>query len=284
MEGFARGAISSKAASLPSRTLLLLTEAPPPAAEFGSLAVEYVAEAPAWIEERLDQRYDSRGGPPTHSGLATMTGAFTELAVQFGPSASLVGILTRPPSEVPVRRPAVVILNTGIAHRVGHHRMYVKLARVLAALGHLVFRFDFSGIGDSASRGDSLNPIEAHQADVRDALNWLTASCGVNEAILIGLCAGAEIALKYGHSDQRVSGLVLLDPTIPPTAAFLFALHCSSPNPASQLVVIRQRTWPDLGGIERAGEIGLRYGSIASCEHDRSGHPQRARAIVPEVS
>lgn len=149
-----------------------------------------------------------------------MTGAFTELAVQFGPSKSLIGILSRPSSELPIRRPAVVILNTGIAHRVGHHRMYVKMARDLAALGYLAFRFDFSGIGDSASRGDGLSPIEAHKADLSEALDWLTASCNVNEVVLIGLCAGAEIALRYGYSDMRVLGLALLDPTIPPTARF----------------------------------------------------------------
>jgi dienelactone hydrolase len=149
-----------------------------------------------------------------------MTGAFNEHAALFGRSGSLVGILTRPAPEFPIRRPAVVILNTGIAHRVGHHRMYVKMARELAALGHVAFRFDFSGIGDSASRGDSVSPFEAHQADVSEALDWLTASCDANEVILIGLCSGADIALNYGHSDKRVVGLVLLDPTIPPTARF----------------------------------------------------------------
>ena len=149
-----------------------------------------------------------------------MTGAFNELAVQFGRSASLMGILSRPPSELPIRRPAVVILNTGIAHRVGHHRMYVTMARELAALGHLAFRFDLSGIGDSASRGDGLSPIEAHHADLSEALDWLTAKYNVNEVVLIGLCSGADIALSYGHSDKRVAGLVLLDPTIPPTVRF----------------------------------------------------------------
>jgi uncharacterized protein len=149
-----------------------------------------------------------------------MTGAFTELIAQFGRSASLMGILSRPPSELPIRGPAVVILNTGIAHRVGHHRMYVKMARDLAASGHLAFRFDLSGIGDSASRGDGLSQLEAHKADVSEALDWLMASCDVNGAVLIGLCSGADIALNYGHSDKRVVGLVLLDPTIPPTARF----------------------------------------------------------------
>jgi dienelactone hydrolase len=149
-----------------------------------------------------------------------MTGAFSELAVQFGRSASLLGILSRPPSELPIRRPAVVILNTGIAHRVGHHRMYVTMARELAASGHLTFRFDLSGIGDSASRGDGLNPLEAHQADVSEAIDWMTASCNACEVVLIGLCSGADTALNYGHGDKRVVGLVLLDPMVPPTARF----------------------------------------------------------------
>jgi pimeloyl-ACP methyl ester carboxylesterase len=54
VEAFARGAISSKTAFLPPTTLVLLTARPPLATEFGSLAVEYLPEASAWIEERLD--------------------------------------------------------------------------------------------------------------------------------------------------------------------------------------------------------------------------------------
>jgi pimeloyl-ACP methyl ester carboxylesterase len=54
VEGFSRGAIPSKAALLPPSTLVLLTTRPPSPTEFGSLAVEYVEEASAWIEERLD--------------------------------------------------------------------------------------------------------------------------------------------------------------------------------------------------------------------------------------
>ena len=184
-----------------------------------------------------------------------MMGAFTELAVHFGRSASLLGILSRPPSKIPIRKPAVVLLNTGIAHRVGHHRMYVKMARELAALGHIVFRFDFSGIGDSPPRGDILNPIEAHQADVSEALDWLTASCDVNEVILIGLCTGAEIALRYGHSDKRVIGLVLLDPTIPPTARFYahyIGRRLIELRSWWSFVCGRGRVWEELSGRARS--------------------------------
>jgi hypothetical protein len=54
VDGFARGAILGKAALLPPSTLVLLTARPPSPTEFGSLAVEYLAEASAWIEERLE--------------------------------------------------------------------------------------------------------------------------------------------------------------------------------------------------------------------------------------
>jgi len=204
-----------------------------------------------------------------------MTGAFNELAVQFGRSASLVGILSRPPPELPVRRPAVVILNTGIAHRVGHHRMYVTMARGLAALGHLAFRFDFSGIGDSASRGDGLNPLEAHLADVSEALDWLTASCDVNEVVLIGLCSGADIALSFGHSDKRVAGLVLLDPTIPPTARFYahyISRRLTQLRSWASFVSGRGRIWQELSERVRSA-----FGAAAAQPASAADHRIRSQ-------
>jgi pimeloyl-ACP methyl ester carboxylesterase len=145
---------------------------------------------------------------------------YNEQAVLLGQANSLVGVLARPVGNVRARRPAVVILNTGIIHRVGQHRMYVTMARQLAAAGHVVLRFDFSGIGDSRNRTDGLSPVAACMADVQDALDWLSASHDVSEAVLAGLCSGADIALRYGHTDPRVVGLMLLDPAIPPTARF----------------------------------------------------------------
>ena len=50
--------------------------------------------------------------------------AYKEQAVLLG-RHSLVGIVTRPPPARQKDEPVVVILNTGIVHRVGHHRMYV---------------------------------------------------------------------------------------------------------------------------------------------------------------
>jgi pimeloyl-ACP methyl ester carboxylesterase len=54
VDGFARRALQSKAALLPPSTLVLLTARLPSPTEFGSLAVQYVEEASAWVEERLE--------------------------------------------------------------------------------------------------------------------------------------------------------------------------------------------------------------------------------------
>ena len=83
-----------------------------------------------------------------------------ERALTFGPDGGLVGILTEPDPDVArANAPAHVILNSGILHRVGASRLYVQTARSLAEDGITSLRFDFSGIGDSEVRKDSL-PIE----------------------------------------------------------------------------------------------------------------------------
>jgi len=149
-----------------------------------------------------------------------MTERVSEQAVLLGSRQSLVGIITREVTSAPANQPAVVILNTGIVHRVGHHRMYVTMARALAQSGLMVLRFDFSGIGDSDPRIDGLSPLESCMADIKEALDWLERERGVSQIILAGLCSGADHAILYGHTDPRVKGLVLMDPSMPATARY----------------------------------------------------------------
>ena len=146
----------------------------------------------------------------------------SEKPVIFGKQRSLTGIVTRPSGlNAPANDFAVVILNTGIIHRVGHHRMYVTFSRAIADAGLPVLRFDFSGIGDSESRTDGLPPLEASLADIKEALDWFEASIQVKHFVIIGLCAGADHAVVYAANDPRVVGLVLMEPTIPPTQRFI---------------------------------------------------------------
>jgi dienelactone hydrolase len=154
--------------------------------------------------------------------MAAVDVNYREQAVLFGEHRSLVGIVARPPAPHRSDEPAVVILNTGIVHRVGHHRMYVTLSRELASSGRTVIRFDLSGIGDSESRRDPSASLAAALADIKEVLDWLEKTHRLSSFILVGLCSGADHAALYAHSDPRVVGLVLMDPTMPPTARYYF--------------------------------------------------------------
>jgi pimeloyl-ACP methyl ester carboxylesterase len=146
---------------------------------------------------------------------------FSEQAVVLGEQKSLVGIITQAVGPgAPANDLAVVILNTGIIHRVGHHRMYVSFSRALADAGYTVLRFDFSGIGDSDKRVDSLPPFESNLSDIEEAIDWLEVTGQIKRVVLLGLCSGADNGLLYAASDPRVVGLVLMDPSIPPTRRY----------------------------------------------------------------
>lgn len=149
-----------------------------------------------------------------------MSKAVTERAVLLGERRSLVGIFARPTEYEKDKKPAILILNTGIVHRVGHNRMYVALARLLARLDHMVLRFDFSGIGDSEPRADDLSPWDGSQEEIKEALDWLERTQNAQSVVLVGLCSGADHAVLYGHKDKRIVGLVLMDPSIPATRRF----------------------------------------------------------------
>jgi pimeloyl-ACP methyl ester carboxylesterase len=85
-----------------------------------------------------------------------------------------------------------------------------------------VLRFDFSGIGDSSQRADHLSPVNSCLADIADVLDSLDRNHQVKRVVLIGLCSGADHAALYAHRDPRVVGMVLMDPSIPPTARYYY--------------------------------------------------------------
>jgi pimeloyl-ACP methyl ester carboxylesterase len=135
-----------------------------------------------------------------------------EKAMLFGRTRSLVGVLTEPARNAESRgKPGVILLNSGLLHRVGPSRMYVALARALAADGFPVLRFDFSGIGDSESRRDALSGDESTLEEARDAMDALTAARGVRRFILMGLCSGADNAFQIARADERVVGAAMID-------------------------------------------------------------------------
>lgn len=120
---------------------------------------------------------------------------------------TLYGILTMP--QQPSSR-AVLIVVGGPQYRAGSHRQFVLLARDFASHGYPVLRFDYRGMGDS--EGESRN-FEQIGDDLRAAIDQLfEAAPSVREVVIWGLCDGASAAMFYVHQDERVSGLVLVNP------------------------------------------------------------------------
>lgn len=138
--------------------------------------------------------------------------AIRERVLQLGPDGELVGLLAAPEAEAVSARPMVLFLNAGVIHRVGPHRLHVILARHLAARGWTSLRLDLSGIGDSRAVPGALSFRQSAVADVRSAMDQLAVDTGANRFVLFGLCSGADNALATAAADERVSGLVLVDP------------------------------------------------------------------------
>ena len=136
----------------------------------------------------------------------------TEKVVVFGQPATLIGILTLPGDRHgKTALPAVIVLNAGILHRVGPNRIHVKLARRLAARGYPVLRFDFSGIGDSAARTDSLSPVSRAFGETREAMDAVRSRVAIDRFILFGICSGADIAFYTAARDERIAGAFMVN-------------------------------------------------------------------------
>ncbi len=120
-----------------------------------------------------------------------------ERPVIFGESR-LFGLLSEP-IEAQRGVPSVVFLNAGLLHHVGPARLWVTLARRLAAQGVRVFRFDIGGIGDSpphvGARARVSYPSKA-VADIAEAMQAIES--GPNDVVLAGLCAGAYHSIEAG--------------------------------------------------------------------------------------
>lgn len=137
-------------------------------------------------------------------------------ALRLGPEGQLVGIVSHPPGgkSLTAAAPAVIVLNAGVLHRVGPHRLHVDLTRRLAARGFPALRLDLGGIGDSVATSDAVTFRESAVADTRAAMDGLGAALGARRFVIFGVCAGADNALATALVDERVAGIVLVDAAV----------------------------------------------------------------------
>ncbi len=136
----------------------------------------------------------------------------SETALRFGQAHGLFGILCAPRIGARPDAPTVVMLNTGFGRHIGDGRMFVLLARRLAAMGVASLRMDLSGFGDSAAAEQTdLDPYLGNTSvDIASALDALQRMGHVNP-LLVGVCSGAYAAFHGALADQRIRGLILVN-------------------------------------------------------------------------
>ena len=145
----------------------------------------------------------------------------TEAPVQFGRGQRLFGILTEPgrAKASASDNPIFVFLSAGLLHRVGPSRLHVVLARSLATRGFRSIRIDLAGKGDSSAR-DGVTNQQSVAEDYKELRAELDSRYGAPKLVLVGLCSGADNAIRLSIEDGDVCGLVLLDPYVVPDRRF----------------------------------------------------------------
>lgn len=122
----------------------------------------------------------------------------------------MLGVLARPPLDLPRQPMAVVIVVGGPQTRVGSHRQFVLLARALAAAGYPCLRFDYTGMGDSPGPKPD---FERAGSDIRRACDAvLAAEPDCRSIALWGLCDGATAAVFHAATDERVAVVFAANP------------------------------------------------------------------------
>jgi len=132
-----------------------------------------------------------------------------EIAVKMGRDQNLIGVMTLP--EKRQANVAVVLLNAGVVHRIGPHRISVKIARHLAKLGFATIRFDITGIGDSRSTNSALDFSRQAVQDTKSVMDYLQSQYGYDQFAIYGICSGAMNGYAAALADDRVTGLFMYD-------------------------------------------------------------------------
>jgi pimeloyl-ACP methyl ester carboxylesterase len=200
-----------------------------------------------------------------------------ERALRFGETATLVGILTQPdPEERRRGAPAVVFLNSGILHHVGASRVYVQMARRLAGHGYTSLRFDFSGIGDSEPRRDSLSFEESAIVEAREAMDYLSAVAETSNFVLAGLCSGADMSYFTALQDERVVGVAQLDAFVYRTSGWYLRRYGPKLLSASAWInSVRCRVAPVLDRLRGTAPVVVSE-DFAAAEYRRVFPPKRS--------
>ncbi len=144
---------------------------------------------------------------------ATISRARDEQPLVFvGPKGSLHGIFTPPAPEAPPARACVVLPGRP---RSGLRRHLVLAARILAAEGFAVLRFDLRGRGESAGEVARPSRVDPLGENVVAAIRHLREAHGQTKFLLAGYCYDALTALdSFKYEAGAIAGVFVATPTV----------------------------------------------------------------------
>jgi alpha-beta hydrolase superfamily lysophospholipase len=215
----------------------------------GHLALEQAAEDATVPEAAVTALCDFVGPAHADTTVAPVPSEQVTLHWQGGELAEriallgahrLVTVVTEPVTVTPDT--TVVFLNAGSEPHVGSGRAWVEYARGLALRGYRVVRADFRGWGESPDGGFAPGrPYDAHTLDdVADLVEALRAA-SAGRIVLVGLCAGAWVALRAALRVD-IGGVIALNPQ----------LYWQPGDPVEALMSqTRERRTPERARIEK---------------------------------
>ena len=177
---------------------------------------ETMCQITAWIDRALGSgRVPLVLGGAREAEFDSGGARLCERAVVLEPEG-ICAIVTEPvtaPRLATSTAPTAVFLNAGLIHHVGPGRMWVNMARRLAAGGVRSVRFDLRGIGDSRGDGQAREAYPPGAlADVATVLDRLVTP-SPDQAYLIGLCSGASHAAEAAIV-QQARGVCMINPAV----------------------------------------------------------------------
>lgn len=142
------------------------------------------------------------------------------------------------PPVVPGGALGVVLCNPLGREYIAAHRAVRLLARTLAERGIHALRFDYYGTGDSDGSETDVG-MDSCVFDVGAAVEELAEVSGVANLGLVGIRAGAEVAVRASRTRGEITRLVLWDPVTHSGQPFAESPGASAHAPPILLVSTR---------------------------------------------
>lgn len=151
--------------------------------------------------------------------------------------------------------PIIMVHGFFSSNRVGPYRLYFKIAEHLNALGYTVFRFDFSGMGESDGPSDNIE-FSNHVADLNHMIRYVCERCGTSSVHLLAHCIGCCTATESAIAcNEMVRTVTFISPFMPTESNYR---HLIGSEAFSQLAhsntfirkpMICRKSYIDAGGV-----------------------------------